>query len=385
MPVRLACILFLSMFFIFILRGQDPAFSQFFANRMYLNPAYAGFDPGMQISLNYRDQWFGLPDGDLSGVNRAYRTINLSIESQLPCFLGVEDLNVGTGLTVFRDAAGAAPLVTQGVSWALSYEQPLLRSLDNGLKRLDMRIGIQTALMQHRLRGDRFIYSDQLDPVIGLIDPATRLNLNSRIFPNLNAGFLIRGYANAWGGKKETLFTLGLNIANINEPNQALDGITETAILPMRITLHGGFTYRITRFKGVVAPLYLAPQFRWDRQVDGKLNLITFGSYFLAKGYYAGVFFQGAGIQPANTSALIWNVGIDLKSLLDNGVPWRKRDSGLLLGLTYDLNLGNLNVQQTLGVIELSMRMNLNTQKRGKACGEIGKFELYQGDCPVRF
>ena len=76
---------------------------------------------------------------------------------------------------------------------------------------------------------------------------------------------------------------------------------------------------------------------------------------------------------------------MDLKSLMDNGVPWRKRDSGLVLGLTYDLNLGSLNGQQTLGVVELSLRMAIAGAKKRKACGDISQFELYKGDCPVRF
>lgn len=379
--------------------AQDPSFSQFFANRVYLNPAYAGFDPGMQVAINYRDQWFGLPDGDLTGVNRGYRTLNLTGEWQLPCFLGLDNFNLGTAVTVFRDEAGAAPLRTQGFSWAFSYEQPLLRSTDRKLKRLDLRVGMQTALMQHRLKGNFFVYSDQLDPVIGVIDPMTVVDLNSRFFPNLNAGLLLRGYAEAWSGRKETLFSLGLNFANVNEPNNALDGVAEQAVLPMRMTLHGGFTYRITRFKGVSSPIYLAPQFRWDTQLGGKLNLQTIGTYVLAKGYYAGFFVQysfsarnylppasvAAALLPRNTSSLILNAGMDIKSLLDNGVPWRKRDSGMVLGLTYDLNLGSLNGQQTLGVLELSLRMAIPTSKKGKGCGEISQFELYKGDCPVRF
>jgi hypothetical protein len=33
----------------------------------------------------------------------------------------------------------------------------------------------------------------------------------------------------------------------------------------------------------------------------------------------------------------------------------------------------------------MSLRMNLKELKPRKKCGEIGKFELYNGDCPVRF
>ena len=37
--------------------AQDPAFTQFYANPMYLNPAMAGSANCPRISLNHRNQW----------------------------------------------------------------------------------------------------------------------------------------------------------------------------------------------------------------------------------------------------------------------------------------------------------------------------------------
>jgi hypothetical protein len=41
--------------------AQDPNFSQFYSNRIYMNPAYAGADPGMRVNLNYRRLWASVP------------------------------------------------------------------------------------------------------------------------------------------------------------------------------------------------------------------------------------------------------------------------------------------------------------------------------------
>ena len=38
-------------------KAQDPAFSQFLVNPLYLNPAMAGSDICPRISLNHRNQW----------------------------------------------------------------------------------------------------------------------------------------------------------------------------------------------------------------------------------------------------------------------------------------------------------------------------------------
>ncbi|MBK6904987.1 MAG: type IX secretion system membrane protein PorP/SprF [Saprospirales bacterium] len=92
------------------LQAQDPHFSQFFANRVYLNPAYAGLDPGWTVTMNYRNQWFGIPDGDISTFNQSFRTYQVTADLQAPCMFGLDNVNGGFALSVFRDEAGAPPL-----------------------------------------------------------------------------------------------------------------------------------------------------------------------------------------------------------------------------------------------------------------------------------
>ena len=37
--------------------AQDPEFTQFYANKLYLNPAFAGSHNCPRIVMNYRNQW----------------------------------------------------------------------------------------------------------------------------------------------------------------------------------------------------------------------------------------------------------------------------------------------------------------------------------------
>ena len=38
-------------------KGQDPEFSQFYANPIYLNPAFTGTSALPRVVVNYRNQW----------------------------------------------------------------------------------------------------------------------------------------------------------------------------------------------------------------------------------------------------------------------------------------------------------------------------------------
>jgi type IX secretion system PorP/SprF family membrane protein len=381
-----------------IARGQDPHFSQFFANRVYLNPAYAGFDPGGAVTVNYREQWFGLSGGENRNFGSGFRTFNVTTDIQAPCFLRFDRANMGFSISAFRDEAGGAPLATHGLSLAMSHERALIASKGAGrLRRLDLRAGLQIQYGQQSLDANYLLYSDLLDPVIGLVSNPLTVRLRSNFYPLMNAGILLRGNYRR-NKDRDALFTLGVQMANINEPLVSLFEPGTSGSIPQRITFHGGFTARVPSYKGTSGSLYLSPQFRWDRQLENRLNLQTIGTYLFSSGFFSGIFLQynfrneapppeipiWGGFIQRNTTTLIFHTGIDLRSTFDNGKPWRKRETGTVLGFSYDFNLTGLNQQTTLGVFEVSLSTRFGKQQ-AKSCGELGQFELYKGKCPVRF
>ena len=70
-------------------RAQDPQFTQFYANPLYLNPAFAGTARCPRICMNYRNQW-----ADLSG---RYVTYSASYD------MHVNALGGGIGALVTTD------------------------------------------------------------------------------------------------------------------------------------------------------------------------------------------------------------------------------------------------------------------------------------------
>ena len=87
--------------------AKDPEFSQFYANHLYLNPAFAGTARCPRISLNYRNQW--------PGISGTFITTSASYDQH------VESLTGGLGLMVTNDQA-ANTLRSTRVSGIYSYQ-----------------------------------------------------------------------------------------------------------------------------------------------------------------------------------------------------------------------------------------------------------------------
>jgi type IX secretion system PorP/SprF family membrane protein len=91
-----------------ITRAQDPEFTQFYANPLYLNPAFAGSNNCPRVALNYRNQWPAL-----SGT---FVTTSVSYDQH------VDGLYGGLGLMVVSDQAGKGTLNTNRISGIYSYQ-----------------------------------------------------------------------------------------------------------------------------------------------------------------------------------------------------------------------------------------------------------------------
>jgi len=337
------------------LLAQDPHFSQFYANRIYLNPAYAGFDPGKTVLINFRNQWPGIPDGDAGASPTSYRTINATGDFRLPCFEGLQHFSLGLAGSLFHDDAGRAPLVSQGAGLAMSAARRLkFTGYRKRLDYLDIRIGAQLSMMQRRINHDYFIYSSQLDPVWGLISDPSILNLRSKLYPNLNTGVMLN-----MGNKKFTLSS-GISISNVLEPNQALRDAPVTDLLVRRYTGHLGAT--IERYNNV----YFTPQLRADFQSGFDLGLFSGGLYVQTDKMYGGVFYQwnkntmlqgtSTNLATSNVNHFIFNLGIDIQSVI-HFIGGESQENRFILGATYDLSLSGLGQQTTQGALELSIRM----------------------------
>src|SRR5580704_12581846 len=95
--------------------GQDPTFSQYDANQLYYNPAYAGYKENARIGLTYRNLWPNVPGKDFPGPLSTYSATGDAYFNVQDKFMG------GAGAFVMQDVEGQGYLTT--TSAGLIYSQ----------------------------------------------------------------------------------------------------------------------------------------------------------------------------------------------------------------------------------------------------------------------
>jgi type IX secretion system PorP/SprF family membrane protein len=88
--------------------AQDPEFSQFYANPLYLNPALAGATMCPRAIVNYRNQW--------PGLGKAFVTYHASYDMYL------NPLHGGVGLDIVYDQTGGGNLNTFSINAMYAYK-----------------------------------------------------------------------------------------------------------------------------------------------------------------------------------------------------------------------------------------------------------------------
>jgi len=145
------------------LQGQDPAFSQFYANPLYLNPSMAGVEGPVKVYLGYRNQW--------PGAVSPYATFNASYDQY------VEAVGGGLGLHVINDSQGGGIINSLSVDAIYAYHLKVSRSLS-------VTGGLQASVGQRSMNPQGLILPDELEGM-----PGTSLQGYSKAYPDFAVGF----------------------------------------------------------------------------------------------------------------------------------------------------------------------------------------------------
>lgn len=289
------------------IKAQDPQFTQFYANPLYLNPAFAGTARCPRIAMNYRNQWPNISNG------QTYVTYSASYDMHLAPLAG------GIGVMVTSDNQANGTLKTTNASFIYSYLAPITR-------KFSMKFALQAGYMQKKLDVGNLHYGDMIDPRRGFVwNTQEKMPNSQKSGVDFSAGLL--GYS------KNYFFGFAAN--HINQPDE---GLLNTSKLPVKFTAHGG----------VIIPLekgnesYLSPNILFQSQQ--KFQQLNLGLYYVNGVFVAGLWYR-------NADAVIALVG------LQNG--------NFKFGYSYDVTISKL-AGNTAGSHEISLQIQFECKTKKK-------------------
>jgi type IX secretion system PorP/SprF family membrane protein len=197
----------LLLLFCAVCYGQDPTFSQFYANRLYLNPAFAGTAKCPRLTLNYRNQW--------PGIDNSFVTYAASYDKQ------VDAINGGLGVQIMTDRAGEGVLRSTSAAFMYSYQFQVNR-------KFSIRAGFQATAVQKSIDVSNLRFGDMIDARRGFVYQSQEQINNDRVFyPDFSFGLL--------GFSKKLYF--GIAAHHLTAPDE---GFIDLAVLERRFTAHFG-------------------------------------------------------------------------------------------------------------------------------------------------
>lgn len=296
--------------------GIDIPFSQFYANPIYLNPAFAGSKIAPRISLTYRSQWPGLVS--------PYTTVSASWDQYF------DDLHGGVGAIVMTDRQGDhGALFSSMVGGMYSFRFQITRDIF-------MSAALQASLVNWALDWNQYLrFPDQIDDEFGFRYPtgATPPDNISKFSLDFNAGMLVNG--SNWYG--------GFAVSHLTQPNQAFYSEDRVG---MKITVHGGGLINIAEEMrrqsslGLGTPV-ISPNIVYQYQYG--YHYFNYGVYLDWQPFLVGLWFRH-GTQ--NIDAFIFQVGV--------------QQDYFKVGYSYDVTVSKLS-NATAGAHELTVGFLLPT------------------------
>jgi len=285
--------------------GQDPEFTQFYANPLYLNPAFAGTAHCPRVSLNYGNQW--------PGISGSFVTTSASYDQHVDALAG------GIGLLVWNDRAGEGTLSTTNVSGMYSYQLPVTR-------KFSLKLGLQGTWAQKRVDWTKLTFGDQIDPRRGFVYTTNEVQRDKpRNYADFSAGIL---------GFSEKYF-VGFAVNHLTQPDESvIEGVSP---LPRKYTFHAG---AVIPLEGKGEPASLSPNLLVQLQQD--FLQINFGMYYSKGPIVAGLWYR-------NSDSFIALLGFQ---------------TGILkFGYSYDITISKLT-NTTAGSHEFSTGLQFDCKPR---------------------
>ena len=258
--------------------GQDVSFSQFYANPLYLNPAFAGTMGVPRVALQYRNQWHGF--------DNAFTTYTACLD------LPVQTLRGGLGLYFMNDLQANGALNAYQVNAAYSVSVPINEDFV-------MNLGVQAGFNQNSLRLDELIFADNLDMISGnhgVSGEVSNITDPDYTFFDFGTGILV--YSERYFG--------GVSLSHLAEPYHSYSLAEDSgSTLKRKYTAHFGARLPVYIHGHHRKKFDISPQVILQKQ--GNFQQFNYGLFAAKGGIAVGTWFrQNLGLR---YDAMIFLIG----------------------------------------------------------------------------
>jgi type IX secretion system PorP/SprF family membrane protein len=311
--------------------AQDPQFSQYYANPLYLNPALTGNGTAGRAGVNFRQQW--------PSIDATFTTYTAYIDNYFA------DYSSGVGAILMHDRQGLAGMQSTSLHLQYAYQLPLTR-------KLTLRPGMGLGVIERRLDYSNLQFADQFNGSGFNAIGATSENL-AGLDPfyqfDLNLGGMLY---------TPRLF-VGLSANHLNRPGFSFNDDSNEQ-LPVKYSVHGG--YRIALRADAIRSEYdrfgrqrsITPTFEYKMQREFKQ--LSLGAYLTWEPLVVGLWYRGLPISAVenvrnkNESAIVM-IGL--------------MHGKMNMGYSFDYTLSSLSMA-TGGAHEVSLVYNLQFNRNKK-------------------
>ena len=308
--------------------SQDPQFTQFFYNPLYLAPSFAGAIEASRLTSMYRTQW--------SGIGNPFVTYSFSYDHYFDQF------NSGFGLLFLSDAAGSGRLGMTSIGFMYSYDFQIFNTWH-------VRPGLHFNYLQTGIDYNKLFFSSQIsDGVIYYNGLSPQAPANDKIGDiDVSTSVLIYTKKLWFGGTVDHLLS--------PEVSLYLTG----GKVPIKYTAFGGI--ELVRKGKLLKPLDETLVFATLYRQQYIFRQLDFGLYWYKMPIVAGIWVRGLPkmYDIESSEKTLIRVGDAIAFLVGYKV------STFSIGYSYDFTVSKL-ITSTNGSHEVSLVYNFRHERRKK-------------------
>ncbi len=259
--MRFPAAFFILIFGFLNLSAQDAGFSQFFANPLYLNPAFAGTTELPRFTTSYRNQW--------PRMGNTYTTYSVSYDSH------IKNSSAGLGVQIMHDTELNGVVNSSSASVIYSHHIKL------GYESF-MTLGLQSSLFFKQFNLKNLIFPSGTDQLTGEIYeylPA-QYSGEKKLYPDFAVGAM---------GQHDEYFW-GVSVHHITRPDESIIKGDHKGRVPVKATVHAGAKLHRLHYGLLSRAFTLSPNILYQQQ--GSFKQLNFGVYMLEKSFQIGGWYR---------------------------------------------------------------------------------------------